>query len=52
MEVGNKIVGGPGLDDHIVDVSLDVAVDLLIEAHLNGPLIGSLTFLSPKDIVM
>ena len=40
IEVGDKIIGGLGLDDHIVDVSFDVAADLLIEAHLDGPLIG------------
>ena len=34
------IIGGLGLDDHIVDVSFDIAADLLIEAHLDGPLIG------------
>ena len=40
FEVGNKIIDGLGLDDHIIDVSFDVVADLLIEAHLDGPLIG------------
>ena len=40
LEVDDKIVGGLGLDDHIVDVSFDVVADLLVEAHLDGPLIG------------
>ena len=40
FEVRDKIVGGPRLDDHIADVSFDVAADLLIEAHLDGPLVG------------
>ena len=34
------IVGGVGLDDHIVDVSFDVVAYLLIEAHLDGHLVG------------
>ena len=38
--VGDKIVGGLGLDDHIIDVGFDVAADLLVEAHLDSPLIG------------
>ena len=32
--------GGLGLGDHIIDVSFDVAADLLIEAHLDSPLIS------------
>ena len=40
FEVSDKIFGDLGLDDHIVNVSFDVAADLLIEAHLDGPLIG------------
>ena len=34
------IIGGLGLDDHIVDVCFDIVVDLLIETHLDGPLVG------------
>ena len=48
FEVDNKIVGGPGLDNHIIDVSFDVAADLLIEAHLDGPLIGRLGILESE----
>ena len=40
FEVSDEIIGGLGLDDHIVNVSFDVAADLLIEAHLDGPLVG------------
>ena len=40
FEVGDKIIGGLGLDDHIVDVSFDVVADLLIKAHLDSPLIS------------
>ena len=40
FKVGDEIVGGLGLDDHIVDVSFDVAAYLLIKAHLDGPLVG------------
>ena len=40
LEVGDKIVGGLGPDDHIVDVSFDVEAYLLIEALLDGPLVG------------
>ena len=40
LEVGDKIVSGLGLDDHIIDVSFDVADNLLIEAHLDSPLIS------------
>ena len=36
----DEIVGGFGLDNHIVDVSFDVANNLLIEAHLDSPLIS------------
>ena len=40
FEVGDKIIGGFGLDDHIIDVSFNVVSDLLIEAHLDSPLIS------------
>ena len=40
FELGDKIIGGLGLDDHIIDVSFDVATNLLIEACLDSPLIG------------
>ena len=40
IEVGDKIIGGLRLDDHIIDVTFDVAANLLIEAHLDGLLIG------------
>ena len=39
FKVGDKVVGGLSLDDHIIDVGFDVAADLLIEAHLDGPLL-------------
>ena len=48
LEVGDKIVGGLRLDDHIIDVSFNVAADLLIEAHLDGPLIGRLGVLESE----
>ena len=41
FEVSDKVVGCLSLDDHIIDVGFDVTVDLLVEAHLDGPLIGS-----------
>ena len=37
---GDKIIGGLGHDDHIINVSFNVAADLLIEAHLDSPLIS------------
>ena len=40
FEVGDKVVDGLGLDDHVIYVSFDIAADLLVEAHLDGPLIG------------
>ena len=40
FEVGDEIVSGVGLDDHIVDVSFDVAAYLLVKTHLDGPLVG------------
>ena len=52
FEVGDEVIGGLRLDDHIVDVSFDVAADLLIEAHLDGPLISRPAFLSLKDMVV
>ena len=48
FEVGNEIVGGFGFDDHIVDVSFDVAVYLLVKAHLDGPLVGRLGVLESE----
>ena len=33
-------VGGFSLDDHVVDVGLDVMADLLVEARLDSPLVG------------
>ena len=42
------IIDGLGLDDHIIDVSFDVAANLLIEAHLDGPLIGRPDVLESK----
>ena len=47
-EVGNKIIDGLGLDDHIIDVSFDVVADLLIEAHLDSPLISHPDILESK----
>ena len=52
FEVGDEIVGGLGLDDHIVDVSFDVAAYLLIKAHLDGPLIGHPGVLESNDMVV
>ena len=40
FKVSNEIIDGLGLDDHIINVSFDVAAYLLIEAHLDGPLVG------------
>ena len=40
FKVGDKIVGGFGLDNHVVDVGFDIAADLLVEAHMDSPLIG------------
>ena len=40
FEVGDKVVSGLGLDDHIVNVSFDIATNLLVEAHLDSPLIS------------
>ena len=52
FEVSDEIVGGFGLDDHIIDVSFDVAAYLLVKAHLDGPLVGHMAFLSPNDMVV
>ena len=49
FEVSDKIIGGLGLDDHIINVSFDVAADLLIEAHLSGPLIGRPSVLESEE---
>ena len=35
-----KLSKSLGLDDHVIDVSFDIMADLLVEAHLDGPLIG------------
>jgi len=40
LKVDDKIIGGLGFDNHIIDVSFDVATDLLVEAHLDDPLIS------------
>ena len=40
FKVGDKIIGSLRLDDHIVSVSFDVAANLLIEEHLDSPLIS------------
>ena len=40
LKVDDKIINGLGFDDHIIDVGFDIAVDLLVEAHLDGPLIS------------
>ena len=48
FEVSDEIVGGFGLDDHIIDVSFDVAAYLLIKAHLDGPLVGHPIVLESK----
>ena len=40
LEVGDKIVSGLSLDDHIIDVGFDVAADLLVKARLDSPLVG------------
>ena len=41
-------MGCLGPDDHVVYVGFDVAADLLVEAHLDGPLIGSLGILESE----
>ena len=41
FEVDDKVIDYLGFDDHVIDVGFDIAADLLVEAHLNGPLIGS-----------
>ena len=48
FEVGDKIIGGLGLDDHIIDVSFDVVADLLIKAHPDCPLVGRLGVLESE----
>ena len=48
FEVGDEIIGGLRLDNHIIDVSFDIAVDLLIKANLDGPLIGRLGVLESE----
>ena len=48
MRLSAEIVGGFGFDDQIVDVSFDVAAYLLIEAHLDGPLVGRLGVLESE----
>ena len=50
LKVGDKIVGGLRLDDHIIDVSFDVGANLLIEAHLDGPLIGRPSILESEGL--
>ena len=39
-EVSDEGVSSLRLNHHVIDVSLDVAADLLIEVHLDGPFIG------------
>jgi len=48
FEVSDEIIGGLGLDDHIVNVSFDVTTYLLIEAHLDGPFLGHPSILESK----
>ena len=50
--VGDEGVSYSRLDHHIIDISLDVLPDLVLEAVLDGSLKVSPTFLSPKDIVV
>ena len=42
LDVGDVIIGGLGLDNHIIDVSFNIVAYLLIETHLDGPLVGRL----------
>jgi hypothetical protein len=37
-----------GLDDDVVDVDLDIATDLLLQARLHAPLIGGSHVLQPE----
>ena len=46
--VEDKIVGDLCLDDHIIDVGFDVTVNLLVEAHMDSPLIGRPSVLESK----
>ena len=48
FEVDDEIIGGLGLDDHNVDVSFDFVADLLIKAHVDGPLVGHPSVLESK----
>ena len=40
FKVSDEIVNGFGFNDHIVDVSFNVVGYLLVNAHLDGPLVG------------
>ena len=48
MEVGNELVIGPCFDDNVIYIGLGVAPDLLMEASLNGFLVGAPCILEPK----
>jgi hypothetical protein len=48
LEISNELVVGSGLDDHVIHVSFNVAVQLIREAQLDGPLIGGSCVLQPE----
>jgi hypothetical protein len=47
-EVGDEVVLNRGLDDHVVDVCLDVVTDLGLQALLDGLLVGRFSVLEAE----
>ena len=47
--IGDEGVGISGLDDHIIHVSFDVFVELILEASLDSSLVGSTSILQPEQ---
>jgi hypothetical protein len=49
LEISDKVIGISSHNDDVIHISLNVAMELIFEAHLDGPLVGSADVFSPKD---
>jgi hypothetical protein len=48
LEISDELIMESGLHDHVIHVSFNVAVQLIREAQLDGPLVGGSCVLQPE----
>jgi hypothetical protein len=48
LKIKDEFIVGSGLDDHVIHVGFNVAVQLVHEAQLDGPLVDGSCVLQPE----